>query len=122
MKIYYIVNARIPTEKAYGYEDAKMCEVFGQSGVDIEMIVPRRVNPVEEDVFAFYSLEKKFRIRYIGMFDFFRLGKVFYRLSFYLNSIFFFWRLVFMKIDQDAMVFTRMPEIVWLFTKRGTKV
>ena len=42
MKIYYIANARMPTEKAHGIQLAKMCEAFIEQGIDLELVVPDR--------------------------------------------------------------------------------
>lgn len=42
MKIYYVVNARLPTEKAHGIQIAKMCEALIEAGADVELIAPRR--------------------------------------------------------------------------------
>lgn len=42
MKIYYVVNARIPTEKAHGIQTAKTCESFIEAGHEVTLIVPNR--------------------------------------------------------------------------------
>ena len=43
MKLLYIANARIPSEKAHPYQILKMCEAFAQSGAEVELVVPFRV-------------------------------------------------------------------------------
>ena len=121
MKIAYIINSRIPTEKAYGHEDAKMCELMGRAGVEVELIAPRRINPIKQDLFRYYDVEETFRIRYLKIFDFFRLEKIMGGLSFYLNTLGYFLRLTAVKLDPETVVFTRMPEIAWLFKKKGYK-
>jgi glycosyltransferase involved in cell wall biosynthesis len=40
-KIYYIANARMPSEKAHGIQLAKMCEAFVERGVDLTLVLPR---------------------------------------------------------------------------------
>jgi hypothetical protein len=42
MKIYYIVNARIPTEKAHGWQISKMCFELDKLGHELELVVPTR--------------------------------------------------------------------------------
>ncbi|OHA27734.1 MAG: hypothetical protein A3C08_03185 [Candidatus Taylorbacteria bacterium RIFCSPHIGHO2_02_FULL_47_18] len=42
MKIYYIANARMPTEKAHGIQIAKMSEALRAAGADVTLVVPRR--------------------------------------------------------------------------------
>ena len=41
MKLYYVVNARMPTSKAYGIQIAKMCEAFIELGIELELIIPK---------------------------------------------------------------------------------
>ena len=42
-KLVYIANARIPSEKAHPYQILKMCEAFVKNGMDVELVVPFRV-------------------------------------------------------------------------------
>jgi glycosyltransferase involved in cell wall biosynthesis len=64
MKLIYIANARMPTEKAHGVQIAKTCEALINAGVDLELWLPARRNPLKgRDIFEFYSLEKKFSVR-----------------------------------------------------------
>lgn len=42
MKIYYVANVRMPTEKAHGIQIAKMCEALIEAGVPVELVVPSR--------------------------------------------------------------------------------
>ena len=65
MKLFYIANARIPTEKAHGLQIMKMCEAFARSGLEVELIIPNRKNPIKKDTFDFYDIERKFKIKKI---------------------------------------------------------
>lgn len=71
MKIYYISNARIPTEKAHGIQIMRMCEALRRSGADIELVLPRRRNPnfFHVDARAYYSIHEKFPITKLFIFD-----------------------------------------------------
>ena len=40
MKMYYVANARMPSEKAHGIQLAKMCEAFIEQGVELTLVVP----------------------------------------------------------------------------------
>ena len=42
-KVIYIANARLPTEKAHGYQIMKVYEAFAKNGRDVELLVPFRV-------------------------------------------------------------------------------
>lgn len=56
MKITYIANIRIPTEKAHGYAIMKMCEQFAKLGASLDLVVPDRRNQLKEDPFYFTEL------------------------------------------------------------------
>ncbi len=63
MKIYYVVNARLPTEKAHGIQIAKMCEALIEAGADIELIAPHRLS-APGDMREFYGLRVDVSIKY----------------------------------------------------------
>jgi glycosyltransferase involved in cell wall biosynthesis len=63
MKLFYIANARIPTEKAHGAQIMAMCEAFARLGLEVELVVPRRKNQIQEDAFDFYGIERLFKIK-----------------------------------------------------------
>ena len=124
IKIFYIVNARIPTEKAHGYQIGKMCEFFAEQ-TEVELIYPNRENIIKDDVFSFYNLKNNFKIRKIQSFDFFRYDRYFGRFSFWLQNIFFLLHLMLLKIPGKKnylIIYTRTPAIAWLFAMRGFRV
>ena len=122
VKLIYIANTRLPTEKVHGYQICKMCEEFSNVGLGVKLLVPTRINPIKENVFSFYGLEKNFTINYIKSFDFLKFVKYLGKYSFYLQSLLFFIKLVFRKIDKEAIIYTRNPEIGWLFGLKGYRV
>ncbi|MCK5510804.1 glycosyltransferase [Candidatus Parcubacteria bacterium] len=121
MKIIYIANARIPTEKAHGYQICKMCEELSSAEAEIELWAPTRENPIKEDAFKYYGLKQNFKIKYIKSFDFIRYDKLLFKKSFYLQSLLFFLKLAFKKINKNAIIYTRNPELVWFFNLRRLK-
>jgi glycosyltransferase involved in cell wall biosynthesis len=42
MDIFYILNSRFPTIKAYGLQVAKTCESFEKNGVHVTLVIPSR--------------------------------------------------------------------------------
>lgn len=40
MTLYFVLNARIPSKKAYGIHVAKMCEAFTHAGLRVVLVVP----------------------------------------------------------------------------------
>lgn len=79
MKLVYVTTARMPTEKAHGFQIAKMCEAFASQGVDVELWHPRRAQPfgIPEGVgpAEFYGIRPNFRVRALGNIDVFRIER-----------------------------------------------
>ena len=74
MILKYVISARIPTEKAHGYQVCKMCEEFSKAGMEVELIVPKTNNAIRVNAFEFYNLEDNFKITELFCFDLSRLG------------------------------------------------
>lgn len=87
MKLYYIANARMPSEKAHGIQIAKMCEAFIEQGVDVTLVVPTRGNPTKT-VKEFYDLRVEVPIVYLSVPDWYlnRFGFLVSGLCFMLTS------------------------------------
>ncbi|MCX6781442.1 MAG: glycosyltransferase family 4 protein [Candidatus Magasanikbacteria bacterium] len=69
MKLLYIINVRMPTEKAHGFQIAKMCESFARLGIEVELLVPQRDNSITQDAFSYYKIERLFKITYVHVPD-----------------------------------------------------
>jgi len=75
MKLFYLANMRLPTEKAHGLQIMQMGEAFACAGADVTLLVPRRLNSPEmnqvADVWAHYGVARRFGIRRIPCLDLF---------------------------------------------------
>ena len=92
-KIYYIANARMPTEKAHGIQLAKMCEAFIHQGIDLELIVPRRKTS-EIPLKDFYGLGVDIPLTRIPVIDWYvngRIGFFIGSISFAIGYFFYLW-------------------------------
>lgn len=118
MKIAYIVNARIPTEKAHGYQIMKVCEEFSRQGDVVQLVIPSRKNTIQKDAFTYYDIEPLFSIKKIPIIDFVGI-RILKRFAFFCRSIYFLCMLVFYRPTRDTVIFSRNPEIIWLFSARG---
>ncbi|MEK7083522.1 MAG: glycosyltransferase family 4 protein [Patescibacteria group bacterium] len=83
-KIYYIANARMPTEKAHGIQLAKMCEAFVEHGVDFELVVPHR-RTYDASIKTFYGLRVDIATKKLSIINTYAWG----RIGFFLGSISF---------------------------------
>lgn len=95
MKIIYIADIRLPTEKAHGIQIMKMCEAFSFQGVNLELIIPKRVNPIKRNPFKYYGVKKNFEIKKIFSFDLTFFWPILRSLSFWWQS---FWFAIFSSL------------------------
>lgn len=108
MKITYLANLRIPTQRAHGYAIMKMCEQFVKQGVEVELVAPNKKDSIGINPFDYYGLERNFKIRRLLAFDFLgrlRFGKRFF---FWLDLLFFYFVFMFSWRSASAKnVYTR---------------
>lgn len=102
MKLTYIANVRIPTEKAHGIQIMKMSEAFAKS-MEVELVVPKRLNPIKTDPFEYYGLARDFKIKKLPCLDLIPWDKYIGLLGLWVESLTFFFfvfqYLIFRKID-----------------------
>ncbi len=107
MKIVYLFNGRLPTEKAHGLQIAKSCEAFAQAGFDVELLVSYRANKIKEDIFSYYGLKKKFRIKNVFGVDFRATGKIAYMAQTGISALSLLLYLFFKFKKQDTIFYAR---------------
>lgn len=76
MRILYIANIRLPTEKAHGIQIMKTCEALAQNGDTVTLLVPRRFNVFKESPIEYYKIHHKFQIKKIFCVDTVPLGYI----------------------------------------------
>jgi glycosyltransferase involved in cell wall biosynthesis len=80
-RIVYIANARLPTEKAHGYQICKMCEAFAQNGIDVTLLHPHRYQADHavqgRNVFDYYGIRPVFHVRTLPNLDVVRMERFF---------------------------------------------
>jgi glycosyltransferase involved in cell wall biosynthesis len=84
MIIFYLANARLPTEKAHGLQIVENCDALAAAGADVTLIVPRRRNArafAGRDLWEHYSLPRSFALLRVPCLDLFPLGRSFERLA-----------------------------------------
>lgn len=110
MKIAYIANARMPTEKAHGLQVMHMCRAFAQVGHDVTLIVPKRRNWIEKSIWEFYDAEPCFKIIEVPIVDFIVWDKWLGNLALWLETLWFglATRRVIEDLQPDA-VYSRDP-------------
>ncbi len=117
MKILYIANARMPTEKAHGVQIIKMCGAFSKNGFDVELVVPRRFNHIKEEPFGYYGVERNFKITKIFSLDLVQFGKIGFLIQSFSFAISSFLYSLLKKVD---IVYSRdeLPLFLLSFLKK----
>lgn len=99
MKILYLANIRIPTEKAHGIQIMKTCEAFSNLGHEVVLLVPWRFNKIKEDPFTYYGVKENFKIKKIFSVDLVRYGKIGFLIHTFLFSEISAWYMLFKRFD-----------------------
>jgi len=108
MKLIYLTNARIPTEKAHGIQIMKMAEAFAKIGVELELVIPRRFNWIKKDPFEYYGVERNFKITKLPCLDLIPLDKYIGILGLWVESIsFIFFAFPYVLFKKADTVYTR---------------
>ena len=74
-RIVYLTTARLPTEKAHGYQICKMCEAFAMAGHEVTLVHPFRNQPGplrEQTIFSYYGVRQCFSLQTLVNADIFR--------------------------------------------------
>jgi glycosyltransferase involved in cell wall biosynthesis len=73
MKLVYVANARLPTEKAHGLQIMRACEAFARIGLEVELVHPfRHQSPAMErvnDIWAYYGVADRFTLTQLAVPD-----------------------------------------------------
>lgn len=112
MKITIIFNNRLPTERAHGLQIIKTCEAFAKAEIEIELIIPDVLNNIKEDVFDYYRAERIFTVK----------KKKCWGKSYRMKYVSFLINLLFSRTNKERIIFTRHPEIAFLFSRLGYRV
>lgn len=73
-RLIYIADIRLPTEKAHGLQIMQNCEAFADTGLEVELWIPNRMNSPEmraiTDPWTHYGVKRNFSIRRVPCLDF----------------------------------------------------
>ncbi len=73
MRLLYLADVRLPTEKAHGLQIVQNCEAFAEAGADVTLWIARRVNTAAlrgiDDVWTHYGVKRNFKLRHLPSLD-----------------------------------------------------
>ena len=112
----------MPTEKAHGLQIMKTCEALARQGIEVQLIIPRRLNNLKDDIFNFYNAEKNFIITKVWCLDLISLN-IFGRLGYWIESwTFYNAALKILKENAVSIYYTRDLPIAFWLSKKNSKV
>lgn len=118
MKLVYVANVRIPTEKAHGIQIMKMCEAFSGMGNEVELWVPKRQTKIKDDPYHFYGVEKIFKIKKLWCLDVVHWGRLGYRVE----LLTFLISCLVVALFDKRIFYTREESVAATFSLLGKKV
>lgn len=72
MKLLYVSDSRMPSDRANSIQIAKTCEALAKIGWDVTLLLPNRAENKEkadEDVWAYYNIKTRFKIDRVPVVD-----------------------------------------------------
>ncbi len=122
MRIEYIEQARMPTERAHGAQIAHMCNAYTKLGHTVTLVVPRRRNSISESIFSYYGINDSFSVTYLSSIDLVSAWGKYGAWVQWLHITLLLVRLLWYVPQKGSVVYTRSSEIAWLFCLRGFPV
>lgn len=120
MKLIYLANIRLPTEKAHGIQIMRMCEAFANTqDVEVELIVPRRFNPIKENPFVYYGVRENFTITKIPTLDFVSCGRLGFLLQMFSFALLAFFYTLFLRKAKVIYSRDELPLLLLSFFKKN---
>lgn len=115
MKLVYLANVRLPTEKAHGIQIMNMCESFALANLEVNLVLPWRFNPIKINPFEYYEVKENFKIIKIFSLDLIPLEIP--KICFWIQNLTFaisgFFYLLFKKAD---VIYSRDSSSLYLLS------
>jgi len=128
VRLVYLIDARLPTERAHGYQICKMCEAFALNGVKVTLMHPFRhqsdPNLKGKSVFEYYGIRENFEVRTLPNVDVVKLslvlrGRLFQPLFFCHCLLWSFYATQVARKEGADVYYTRETTIAFWLTKAG---
>lgn len=117
MKLIYIANSRIPTNKAHGFQIMKMCEAFSNNGVNVELWLPNRFNSIKDSPFAYYGIRETFIVKKIPVIDLIPLSNLLGSFANFVESLSFsIFLLPKLKKTGENIIYSRDQFLLWFLS------
>lgn len=118
MKLLYIANERMPTDRANGLQIMKTCEALAKNGLELELVIPRRkTEAMSDDPFDYYRVERVFKLKKLPCLDLIPYLSFLGPIPYWLISVTFSLSAAFysMTHSHDFLYFRHDPILFWFF-------
>ncbi len=123
MKLTYIANIRLPTERAHGIQIMSMAEAFANARCETTLVTPSRKTPISEDPYTYYGVENNFKIHKLHPIDFTHTNRYLGALAFHIERISFAFQALRFAQKNPADIFYTRDELTFiLFARKKIKV
>lgn len=106
-KIIYFANVRLPTEKAHGIQIVKMCEAWSGLGLEVELVVPNRLNFIKDNIFDYYGIKNSFCINKLFCFDLISRAAWLGSIAYWVEALSFAWSVKRYLKHFSGLIYTR---------------
>lgn len=126
MKLLYLANIRVPSEKGETLQIVKMCDAFSRMrNMNVELVVPRRINTALGgiDPYTYFGVRESFVIRKLSTVDLMPIRSLVGKLAFRLNYWLFIRTAVrYAQKQQPDIVYSRDWRIITRFENTQIKL
>ena len=122
MKLIYFVNARIPTEKAYGWAVSKICEQFALLGNEVILVLPKSKRKIKEKIADYYGIKNNFKIKRVFNINLINNRfKKFHKIVFLIQNFSFLLSSLFIRTEKDDLIYLRNIEglLFWPWKRKN---
>jgi glycosyltransferase involved in cell wall biosynthesis len=123
MRLAYITNVRLPSERAHGHQVSAVCDALVQLGHDVTIFAPFRRNIVTDNYWTYYGADPRVKIEHLGSFDpiqspFLPGVAGLFTLNFLLRRAL----RTTLRVDQFDLLYTRSPALLSALIKTDIPV
>lgn len=110
MKLLYVANVRIPSERAHSAQIMKTCEALARTGAELTLLVPDRKTLITEDPFRYYGVTTTFPIMRLPVWDLVHRGFWGFLIE---QATFIFSARRFLKHFPNDVIYGRDEWVLW---------
>jgi glycosyltransferase involved in cell wall biosynthesis len=113
VKIAYLANVRIPSERAHSTQIIHTCQAFVERGLDVDLYTNKRTIGTNDDIDKQYKIKSLFHLRRLSHGIFVHQIK----LTFYMSELIFSVHFLFgLKGRSYDIIFSRSEWIIWILS------